>query len=48
LNEVNSTSQTFINGNITVNGAAAQVIVANRNGITVNGGGFINAGLVAV
>lgn len=43
LNEVNSTSQSFINGNITVNGAAAQVIVANPNGITVNGGGFINA-----
>lgn len=43
LNEVNSTSQSYINGAITVNGAAAQVIVANPNGITINGGGFINA-----
>jgi filamentous hemagglutinin len=43
LNEVNSTSQSFINGAITVNGAAAQVIVANPNGITVNGGSFVNA-----
>jgi len=43
LNEVNATSRSFINGNITVNGAAAQVIVANPNGITINGGGFINA-----
>jgi len=43
LNEVNSTSQSYINGAITVNGAAAQVIVANPNGITVNGGSFINA-----
>lgn len=43
LNEVNSTSQSFINGAITVNGAGAQVIVANPNGITVNGGSFINA-----
>jgi filamentous hemagglutinin len=43
LNEVNSTAQSFINGAITVNGAAAQVIVANPNGITVNGGRFINA-----
>ncbi len=43
LNEVNSPNQSFINGPITVNGAAAQVIVANPNGITVNGGSFINA-----
>ena len=43
LNEVNSPSQSTINGAITVNGAAAQVIVANPNGITVNGGGFVNA-----
>lgn len=43
LNEVNSTSQSYINGAITVNGAPAQVIVANPNGITVNGGSFVNA-----
>lgn len=43
LNEVNSTSQSYINGAITVQGAAAQVIVANPNGITINGGSFVNA-----
>jgi filamentous hemagglutinin len=43
LNEVNSTSQSYLNGAITVNGAAAQVIVANPKGITVNGGSFVNA-----
>ena len=43
LNEVNSTSQSYLNGAITVNGVAAQVIVANPNGITVNGGSFVNA-----
>lgn len=43
LNEVNSTSQSYINGAIIVNGAVAQVIVANPNGITVSGGSFVNA-----
>ena len=42
LNEVNSTSQSYLNGAITVNGTPAQVIVANPNGITINGGSFIN------
>jgi len=43
LNEVNATSPSYILGAITVNGVSAQVIVANPNGITVNGGGFVNA-----
>ncbi|MCW8209516.1 filamentous hemagglutinin N-terminal domain-containing protein, partial [Verminephrobacter aporrectodeae subsp. tuberculatae] len=45
LNEVNSTdhSHSRINGAVTVNGAAAQVIVANPNGISINGGSFVNA-----
>lgn len=43
LNEVNSTSQSYIKGYISVKGAAAQVIVANQSGITVNGGSFFNA-----
>ena len=43
LNEINSTNQSYINGGITVRGAAAQVIVANPSGITVNGGTFVNA-----
>ena len=43
LNEVNSTSPSYLNGAITVNGGSAQVIVANPNGIQVNGGSFSNA-----
>jgi filamentous hemagglutinin len=43
LNEVNATSQSYINGTITVNGGNAQVIVANPSGITINGGSFVNA-----
>ena len=43
LNEVNSTSPSYLNGAITVNGGSAQVIVANPNGIQVNGGSFTNA-----
>jgi filamentous hemagglutinin len=43
LNEVNSNNPSQINGAIAVVGAPAQVIVANPNGIVVNGGSFINA-----
>ncbi|MFC5742468.1 hemagglutinin repeat-containing protein [Dyella tabacisoli] len=43
LNEVTSTLPSQLNGMIEVAGRAADVIVANPNGITVNGGGFINA-----
>ncbi|MCW8167129.1 filamentous hemagglutinin N-terminal domain-containing protein [Verminephrobacter aporrectodeae subsp. tuberculatae] len=42
LNEVNSAEYSHINGAVTVNGAAAQVIVANPSGIYVNGGSFAN------
>ncbi|QDD66238.1 filamentous hemagglutinin N-terminal domain-containing protein [Herbaspirillum seropedicae] len=43
LNEVNSSNPSYINGAVIVQGAPAQVIVANPNGITINGGSFINA-----
>ncbi len=43
LNEVNSSNPSQINGAVIVHGAPAQVIVANPNGITINGGSFINA-----
>ncbi|MGP1667818.1 MAG: two-partner secretion domain-containing protein, partial [Rhodanobacter sp.] len=42
LNEVTGSSRTALNGYTEVAGKAAEVIVANPNGITVNGGGFIN------
>jgi len=42
LNEVTGTSKTLLNGFTEVAGKSADVIVANPNGISVNGGGFIN------
>ncbi len=42
LNEVTGTNRTQMNGYLEVAGKAADVIVANPNGISVNGGGFIN------
>jgi filamentous hemagglutinin len=43
LNEVTSTQPSQLNGAMEVAGRAAQVIVANPNGITCGGCGFINA-----
>lgn len=42
LNEVTGTSKTLLRGYTEVAGQAADVIVANPNGISINGGGFIN------
>ena len=42
LNEVTGTNRTLLRGYTEVAGTAADVIIANPNGITVNGGGFIN------
>ena len=42
LNEVTSANRSRIEGYIEVNGRAADVILANPNGVTINGGGFIN------
>jgi filamentous hemagglutinin len=42
LNEVTGTSRTLLRGYTEVAGHPADVIIANPNGITVNGGGFIN------
>lgn len=42
VNEVTSTNPTTMNGFIEVAGRKASVVVANPNGITVDGGGFIN------
>lgn len=43
LNEVTSTSPSQLNGAMEVAGHSAQVVVANPNGISCNGCGFINA-----
>ena len=48
VNQVTSTNQSLIQGAITVLGSRANVIIANPNGITVNGGSFINTGNVAL
>ncbi len=42
LNEVTGTSRTYLRGYSEVAGHAADVIIANPNGVTINGGGFIN------
>jgi filamentous hemagglutinin family protein len=48
LNEVTSSKVTTMEGPLTVIGPKADVIVANPNGITVNGGRFQNTGNVAL
>lgn len=46
--EVFSTSPSRISGPVSVDGPRANLILANQNGIRVNGGGFINFGSVAL
>ena len=48
VNEVTSTVLSDIQGTLTILGPSAHVILANPNGITVNGGQFINTGNVAL
>jgi filamentous hemagglutinin family protein len=43
LNEVVGANPTMLKGTTEIAGKSAHLIVANPNGITVNGGGFINA-----
>ena len=43
LNEVTSTTRSQLNGYTEVAGPQAEVVIANPNGITCNGCGFINA-----
>lgn len=42
LNEVTSANRSYIEGYLEVGGRRADVILANPNGVTINGGGFIN------
>ncbi|WP_408410503.1 two-partner secretion domain-containing protein [Paraburkholderia strydomiana] len=48
VNQVTSTNPSLIQGDITVLGPRANVILANPNGITVDGGSFVNAGHVVL
>ncbi len=48
LNEVTSANRSHIEGYIEVAGSKADVILANPNGVTINGGGFINTGRAVV
>jgi filamentous hemagglutinin family protein len=48
VNEVTSTKRSIINGPVEVLGSRAHVVLANPNGITVDGGQFINTGGVAL
>ncbi|RBB31698.1 filamentous hemagglutinin [Burkholderia reimsis] len=46
VNQVTSTNPSLIQGNINVLGPRANVILANPNGVTVDGGSFTNTGHV--
>ena len=48
LNEVNSANPSQIKGYVEVAGQRAEVIIANPAGISVNGGGFLNASAVTL
>jgi filamentous hemagglutinin family protein len=48
VNEVTGTSRTNIEGTVEVLGQRAHVIVANPNGIVIDGGRFVNTGRVAL
>jgi len=48
VNQVTSSNPSLIEGQISVAGSRANVILANPNGITVNGGSFVNTGHVAL
>ncbi|UXZ04802.1 hemagglutinin repeat-containing protein [Moraxella nasicaprae] len=46
LNQINSNNPSHLNGFVEVAGKKADVIIANPNGLIINGAGFINAGNV--
>ncbi|NML29634.1 two-partner secretion domain-containing protein [Paraburkholderia antibiotica] len=48
VNQVTSTNPSLIQGAISVLGPRANVILANPNGVTVDGGSFVNAGHVVL
>jgi len=48
VNQVTSTNPSLITGELVVAGPRANVIIANPNGITVDGGSFVNTGHLAL
>ncbi len=44
INQVTSNNRSFLYGPVEVLGSRAHVVIANPNGITVDGGSFINTG----
>ncbi|WP_434064465.1 filamentous hemagglutinin N-terminal domain-containing protein [Paraburkholderia largidicola] len=48
VNQVTSTDPSVISGQLAVLGSRANVVLANPNGITINGGSFVNTGHVAL
>jgi filamentous hemagglutinin len=42
LNEITSTNKSYINGYTEIAGQKADMVIANPNGISINGAGFIN------
>ncbi|MEB3755113.1 hemagglutinin repeat-containing protein, partial [Acinetobacter sp. MD2(2019)] len=48
VNQVNSSHPSHLNGYVEVGGRRADVIIANQAGISVDGGGFINASRVTL
>lgn len=48
VNQVTSTNPSLIAGELAVAGPRANVVLANPNGITVNGGSFVNTGHLAL
>jgi filamentous hemagglutinin family protein len=48
VNQVTSTNPSLIQGAISVLGPRANVILANPNGVTIDGGSFLNAGHVVL
>ncbi|MBQ0824183.1 filamentous hemagglutinin N-terminal domain-containing protein [Microvirga sp. HBU67558] len=48
VNEVTSSRRSVLHGPVEVLGSRAHVVIANPNGITVDGGSFINTGGVAL
>ncbi|MDR1195046.1 MAG: filamentous hemagglutinin N-terminal domain-containing protein, partial [Endomicrobium sp.] len=48
LNEVTGNNRTNIDGYIEVGGKKADLVIANANGITVGGAGFINVGRMSL
>ena len=48
LNEVNSANPSYLRGAVTVNGATAQVVIANPSGLKIDGGSFVNASRVTL